>query len=256
MSKPFFIWTMRRTGGTSLTNLLMQMSEYKEVEHEPFNRDRVFANIAADHKEQFANKDTVMVKQTLRELFADKPLIKHCYEIADINFNKVLVTSLKDTEYKHIFLSRRDEVSRMLSLCLAYQTNVWGKHGSEKMYEMIKSGKRLLEPFNMDHVKEEAMIAIQKTRRVQELLTQNSMLCKVVYFEDFFVGERHKRLHNLNKLFSYLEFDTSVIQRDRDQIEQALFSRSQKSNRIIKYVPNHKEVKAMLENIVTSSCTC
>ena len=37
MSYPFFIWTMQRTGGTALTDLLMQMSEHPQAEHEPFN---------------------------------------------------------------------------------------------------------------------------------------------------------------------------------------------------------------------------
>ena len=37
MSRPFIIWTMQRTGGTALTDLLMEMSEHRSAEHEPFN---------------------------------------------------------------------------------------------------------------------------------------------------------------------------------------------------------------------------
>ena len=57
MSKPFFIWMMRRTGGTSLSSLLMTMSEFQGGEHEPFNEDRqygkyvkMFRNGIAHHK--------------------------------------------------------------------------------------------------------------------------------------------------------------------------------------------------------------
>jgi hypothetical protein len=37
VSSPFIIWTMQRTGGTTLTDLLMSMSEHPGAEHEPFN---------------------------------------------------------------------------------------------------------------------------------------------------------------------------------------------------------------------------
>ena len=37
MSRPFIIWTMQRTGGTALAELLMEMSEHRSAEHEPFN---------------------------------------------------------------------------------------------------------------------------------------------------------------------------------------------------------------------------
>lgn len=48
MSKAFFIWTMRRTAGTSLTTLLTGISEFNSVEHEPFNRDRKFGRFIKD----------------------------------------------------------------------------------------------------------------------------------------------------------------------------------------------------------------
>ncbi len=250
MSKPFFIWTMRRTGGTSLTDLLMKMSEHQEVEHEPFNLDRIFGYMGQDYKNQLLNGDTTKVSFELDRLFLGKPLIKHCYEIIDTNFNKMLIDRLKDTNYKQIFLLRKDEVSRILSLFLAYQTNVWGKHGSEEQYEMIKNGEKTLTPFDMEHVKEEEETAILKTKMVQKLLNQENICYKVVYFEDFFTGEREERLSNLNDLFNYLEFDKKTVEEYKALIEQTIFNKSQKSSSILEYVPNHKEAKSMLENFI------
>jgi len=253
MSKPFFIWTMRRTGGTSLTDLLMKMSEHQVVEHEPFNLDRVFGYITQAYKKQSVNEDTSEVSFSLDRLFMSKPLIKHCYEITDSNFNKILINSLKDTDYKHIFLLRRDEVSRMLSLFLAYQTNVWGKHGSEERYNMIKSGEKVLKPFDMEHVREEEETAILKTKMIQKFLNEENIFYKIVYFEDFFTGKKDIRLNNLNDLFYYLEFDKKIVKEYKNLIEQTIFNKSQKSSSILEYVPNHKEAKSMLENFILDS---
>jgi len=250
MSKPFFIWTMRRTGGTSLTELLMQMSEYKAVEHEPFNLDRVFGYIVQDYKKELLNGDTSKVSSSLDRLFIGKPLIKHCYEITDTNFNKILINSLKNTDYKHIFLLRKDEVSRVLSLFLAYQTNVWGKHGSEEIYNMIKSGKKVLKSFEIDHIRKEEERAIVKTKMIQKLLTQKNIFYKIIYFEDFFTGDRDKRLNNLNSLFNYLEFNEKTVKNYKDLIEQTIFNKSQKSSSILEYVPNHKDAKKILEDFI------
>ncbi len=250
MSKPFFIWTMRRTGGTSLTDLLMQISEHKTIEHEPFNLDRIFGYIMQEFRTQVQSGDTSKMSFILNRAFSVKPLIKHCYEIIDADFNELLVENLKDKEYKHIFLLRKDEVSRILSLFLAYQTNIWGKHGSEQIYDMIHSGKKVLEPFDMDHIRKEEETAISQTQMVKSLLERESVPYKAVYFEDFFTGKKQTRLDNLYALFGYLEFDKKTIQSHKKMIDHILFGRSQKSHSILKYVPNYKEAKVLLNNLI------
>ena len=76
MSKPFFIWTMRRTGGTSLTTLLTEMSEYSALQHEPFNLDRRLGYVIEAFRE---GKENVAIEKMIEEALFDTPVVKHCY---------------------------------------------------------------------------------------------------------------------------------------------------------------------------------
>ena len=250
MSKPFFIWTMRRTGGTSLTDLLMEMSEYKTIQHEPFNLDRTLWHVTKEFQRQSNLNATINISSVLGKAFETQPLIKHCYEIVDRRLNEQLVSFLKNREYRHIFLLRKDEASRLLSLFLALQTDVWGKHGSEKTYEMIRSEEKNLEPFDLDLMVQEEKTAIEQTKEIKSLLERESIPYKMIYFEDFFTGEEETRLHNLYDLFDYLEFGQETINGHKEMIDHIIFNRSQKSHSILEYVPNHKEARELLDNLV------
>ncbi|AXI46082.1 hypothetical protein C1J03_08665 [Sulfitobacter sp. SK012] len=52
MSHAYFIWTMQRTGGTTLAILLRRLSEHPSVEDEPFNLTRVFGHIILDRRSE------------------------------------------------------------------------------------------------------------------------------------------------------------------------------------------------------------
>ena len=115
MSSPFLIWTMQRTGGTSLTELLMAMSE-----HEPFNwakkQPRQFWPITEAWN---THHDADALRGALDGLFAERFLIKHCYELLSMSFNLHLMQAAVGTPYRHVVLRRRDEPSRLVSECAA-----------------------------------------------------------------------------------------------------------------------------------------
>ncbi len=250
MSKPFFIWTMRRTGGTSLTDLLMEMSEYKKIEHEPFLWERELGFVTKEFRRQLDADDHIDIVPVLEEVFAEQPLIKHCYEVFHIDLSRNLIRFLKNRDYKHIFLLRKDEVSRIFSLLLAYQTDVWGKHGSEEAYDRIQSGEQRLEPFDIELLKKEEQTAINHTRKIKNILKNNDLPYKMIYFEDLYTGNEEKRKENLYDLFDYLEFDQEVIESHQEMINEILFQRSQKSNSILPYVPNLKEAEDVLKKVI------
>jgi len=250
MSKPFIIWTMRRTGGTALTDLLMEMSEYETIDHEPFQMHRKFGYIATAFSESRNNNEDTDIPSLLENAFREKPLIKHCYEIADPNFNETLVDFLKNSEYKHIFLIRRDEVSRVLSLFLAYMSDVWGKHGSEGMYEMIRNGEKILPAFDLDAMRKEEEYSTRQTAHIREVLRKESIEFQDVYFEDLYSGSKESREANLYALLDYLEFDEERIDQYSEMIGHILFNRDQKSKSILEFVPNYMEAKQILEEMV------
>ena len=120
MSSPFLIWTMQRTGGTSLTELLMAMSEHRSAEHEPFNwakkQPRQFWPITEAWN---TTHNADVLRGSLEGLFAQRYLIKHCYELLSMSFNMHLMQAAVGTAYRHVVLRRRDEPSRLVSKFIA-----------------------------------------------------------------------------------------------------------------------------------------
>ncbi len=244
MSHPFFIWTMRRTGGTTLTDLLMSLSEYPTTDHEPFLIDRSLGAVTR----AYMAKDFSKAEKLLRKSFEEGVLIKHCYEILGRGFNDLLLKTITEfPAYRHIFLMRRDETARMLSLMLAYQTDVWGKHGSEWVYEEIRSGRKKLESFDLKLLKEEEERAIQETKHIKEMLDERGIEYREVYFEDLYTGEAESRLGELDGLFEYLRLDPEKIASKEEEIRRMLFERSQKSQSVMEYVPNLQEARRILD---------
>jgi len=243
---------MRRTGGTSLTDLLMEMSEHETIDHEPFQLERKLGYINRAFNAQKDGNNSADIVEKLDEAFVSKPLIKHTYEIENADFNEMLAGYIKSTEYKHLFLIRKDEVSRVLSLFMAYQSDVWGKHGSESTYEMIRSGQKVLEPFDLDAIREEEVRSMEQTRKTRAVLNRESIEYRDIYFEDFYTGDEESRRENLYALLDYLEFDEETIRQHEKMIWHILFNRDQKSRNIMEYVPNYAEARAMLEEMTRS----
>jgi len=245
VSHPFFIWTMRRTGGTTLTDMLMELSEHPKTDHEPFLLGRSLGSITQD----YIDGNIGQVRSALREVFGKKTLIKHCYEILGEEFNDLLMKELLEfPDYRHILLLRRDETSRMLSLMLALQTDVWGKHGSEWVYQQIRSGKRALEPFDLERLKSEEDAAIARTRHLKALFNENKIDLEVIYYEDLYrEGERKDRMMRLRRLLALLEIDIETFRSKREWIRHMMFDRSQRSHSVLGYVPNFEEAREILD---------
>ena len=237
---------MRRTGGTSLTTLLTDISEHNGVQHEPFNGDRKFGSFIQDFRK---GKEHQYIASELDTLFMDTPLIKHCYEIFGKEFNQLILEATVKQDYKHIFLKREDEISRIVSLSLAQQTSVWGPEQKKKKYDDIISGKSKLDPFNIEQMVKHYKWCQNITNMIQTELTERGKEFKTISFEDFYIGDRNDRLKNLYDLFDYLEFQSDISEKYKDKIEEKIFNSSQNSQDILEYVPNYKEAISALSNL-------
>lgn len=244
MSRPFFIWTLRRTGGTTLTDLLMSLSEHPHTEHEPFLIDRALGDITR----AYMSSKYKVAESKLRSALEKGTLIKHCYEVLGEGFNDFIFQIIKEyPHYRHILLLRQNETNRMLSLMLAFQTDVWGKHGSEWVYEQIRSGQKSLEPFDMQHLRNEEENAIHQTRHIKELLRKENVDYMTIYFEELYQGSKSERLERLSDIFEYLEFEPSVIDSRQREIHHMIFERSQNSRSVLEYVPNIETAREVLD---------
>ena len=76
---PFIIWTLQRTGGTNLAKQSVSRSDlmcnqhesvsmdYKPLDHEPFNMDRVYGHIT---RQWMASRDEGVLIEKMQEIVA------------------------------------------------------------------------------------------------------------------------------------------------------------------------------------------
>jgi LPS sulfotransferase NodH len=154
--RPFIIWTLQRTGGTNLAQALFTSNGGQGL-HEPFNADRVYADV---NKRWLQTHDAAALEMALDKICDTGMRIKHCVEMVAPELNLALARASQQRGYGHVFLFRRRSVDRLLSLHFAQKTGIWGK----KLKGKTDPNKALSEPIPV-----EKLIAHQ--RRCDEQLT-------------------------------------------------------------------------------------
>ncbi len=244
LSYPFVIWTVQRTGGTSLADLLMKMSEHQGAEHEPFNwegyKSRQFGHVSRHWAE---TKDAKVLTATLREILAARHLIKHCYELHPFPFNARLMRTAAETDYRHILLLRRDDLSRLASKFIAEANGTWFKDYAAEVYAGIATRQRTLAPLPVDEVVHQYKYYQKMTARLRALFAEHAVEMREIWYEDIYVGSRETRLLNLDSLFEYLGFSTETIEAHRADIEEKIFHGGQNTGNILRFVPNLTDVR-------------
>lgn len=141
-SHPFIIWTRQRTGGISLFTGLCAASEHPAAEIEPFD----FSNVS-DRQFSDVGKRLLPAERNrrLREIADSGSLIKHCYENLSDDFNLSLARTFTRAGYRHIHLTRKNELARLISKGIAEQQGTWGNHRwtQERYAALLREGRRL-----------------------------------------------------------------------------------------------------------------
>ncbi len=250
VSHPFFIWTVQRTGGTSLAELLMEMSEHKAAEHEPFNwrvnKPRQFAAVARNWAE---SKDPATLQSALTAILDERYLIKHCYELHGTPLNVKILQAAAKTDYRHILLLRRDELSRLVSKYIAEANGTWFKDYAAQVYAGIAAGKRKLQPLPVDEIVATYEHVHRTTDRIREVLGQLDVDRREVWYEDIYTGDRETRMQHLNALFQFLDFSPETIAAHQADIEKKIFAGGQNTGNILQFVPNLDAVRAALAQV-------
>lgn len=125
---PFIIWTLQRTGGTNLAQVLFERSSHRGVQHEPFNVERLYGAVT---QAWLDNEDEEALRVALGEILAEGVLIKHCVEKVPGALNRALAELATQAGYRHVFLYRRQALSRLLSYHFAQVSGVWGRNDAE-----------------------------------------------------------------------------------------------------------------------------
>jgi hypothetical protein len=244
MNKPFIIWTMRRTGGTSLANILGVLSN-KEVEHEPFNWDRSFGDMTKTFQNNYKNFH--LLEQSLEaRCFSTQINVKHCYEIVGQVFNDSLIELFSKSYYKHILLIRKNELLRLLSLYTAKYTEVWGKHGSEEIYEKYKSGITQLPNYDIADMQNHANYCSQITTKVRKKLIDYGVNLYEVSYEDLFTNAKSlaQQKEILNNLCQHIGIDSNLVEEKQKDYSYLLIKNKQNDFDLYNRIPNLSEIKS------------
>ncbi|WP_299548472.1 hypothetical protein [uncultured Tateyamaria sp.] len=184
--KPWLILTLRRTGGTSLTSFLAEVSQFPTIEHEPFNTDRIFGHITRDFLE---TGDMIAMQGAVKQAVARNPNIKHCVEIIPLEMTRALIDTCQAQGYGFMVLTRRDEARRMLSLLLAISTGAWGPEMAADIYPEIIAGTRQATPIDLQMVRNRVRQDYFTIGRTLSLLRNRQIDYQWLLFEELYLGE-------------------------------------------------------------------
>lgn len=242
MSDPYVIWTMRRTGGTTLAGLLNGLSEHPGVQHEPFNAERVFGHVSQAFLE---NGDLEQLRSDLMDCLAPRPVIKHCYELTSEAFNRVFLEVTTQLGYRHIVLDRRSEVDRIVSLELAHLTGAWGGEGAKKIYPAIEAGEVILKPINLKRALNQMELCHTRRQQLAQITAATDPAPFVVYFEDVYTDPQEGRAL-IERLLAFLGIRPEDHADYTRRINDALLRRGQNTARILQAVPDFDEMRTKL----------
>ncbi len=234
MSSPYIIWTLRRTGGTTLAGLLATLSEHPGVEHEPFNAERVFGEVVRGWK---ADPDPERLKAHMAEVLAPRPVIKHCHELLPHALNRALARVSTRMGYVHVVLDRQAEVDRILSLELARQTGAWGRVEAWRVFEALQSGERQIGPIDIPEALQHLRFCMARRRVLRGLFDKLGIVPFEVLFEEVYGAPEIGR-EKVRALLDFIGIDPGGFPDYEAQLTEALLRKGQNSARLMDFVPN------------------
>ena len=242
MCLPFIIWTLRRTGGTTLTDLLAELGDRPQVLHEPFNWNRTLGAVAQDY---LKDHDEALLRARLVDILAAGPVIKHAYEMGQHGFNAILMQCAADAGYRHILLSREDEVARLLSLQLAEQTGHWGAAETRDRYTAVASGAIRLEPFDIEAMRIEFRGGRYVTATIEDSIERLGIDPIRLTFEQLYDDPADGRARVM-ALCESLRIPITDVASFNDKLNIALCDQGQNSAALYDAVPNIDAVRRAL----------
>jgi hypothetical protein len=243
LSFPFVIWTLQRTGGTSLTELLMCMSEHKATDHEPFHLSRAFGRVTENW---LATQDCAALDRAMAEIVAERYLIKHCYELLPKSLNAALARAAAGARYRQVLLLRRDELSRLVSMSIAEANGTWFRDWARKVYADVAHGDRRFEPLPVERIVAHYRRCLASTAHTRKLLKKLRIAPFRLFYEDLYTGGRESRIAMLDKLFDFLDVSAKTRALHRQDIEDKIFAGGHETAQVVRHVPNLMAVETAL----------
>lgn len=214
---PFIIWTLRRTGGTNLAQALFDSSKFNGVNHEPYNKNRVFGFVQKNWEEY---SDPVQLIKDVAYSLKDKPLIKHCVEICPTPINMAILRETIKLGYRHVFLYREESIDRLLSLNYARVTDIWGKEQAKELPQEVFE-----QPIPVENLLNHEQFCRESLTAIHKYLTFKKEAIVDVNFESLYVTDELSARDNLMSVVESLHLNKNYF--SEDVISSILFSGAQ-----------------------------
>jgi hypothetical protein len=239
---PYVIFTLRRTGGTSLTTFLSAISSFPTLQHEPFNPDRALGAITTRFRK---TKDTAELRKEIQAALATRPNIKHCIEIIPSEITRILIETCQSLEYRFIVLTRREEARRLTSLFLAKATGAWGSKMAADIYPDILSGKRTPEAVDLSEIGKRVRRDSAALGTTLTLLRNRNITYDWLVFEELYKG--HDPIEG--QAIRIADSLGITVATEDTRLKAFAHHKGQSSTTIESYVPNITRVKTLLAEL-------
>lgn len=231
---PWIIWTRQRTGGIALFEALRPLAEHPLAESECFDgsvETRQFSHVPGRHDR------LALLDRICREGWC----MKHCYDGISPDFNRELAAISNDAGYRHIHLTRRDELARLVSLGVAENEVTWlaGSDLTEAAFAEIKGGQRQMKPLDVESLVARSRSAERQASIILPLLTRY----KQIWTEDITSSRTNHRRRVLATILKHL-----CIPADRlGELDARLEGRGQNTFAVWDHVPNLRELRRAMQ---------
>lgn len=225
----FAIWTVQRTGSTTLAKILEQVTT-REVQHEPFNRDRQFSY----------HGDLSILQQHLQQLSSQEFCFKHCWNVHSEESNMLLLNFLLKQGYSVILLERCNVLAMEISRQLAKQTGVWAKKQSDDRQPLPEDVALL--PFNLLEMKKKIKAYKSKLSFYRDWFTCNQVPLLEIGYEELFTGNLDDRLNQVGQVLRFLSVPGERLSENHGPIVSLLSDYKLNGSDMYRQIPNLGEI--------------
>lgn len=234
MNNHVVIWTVQRTGSTTLANIL-ELLYNQSILHEPFNSNRSMAY----------KRDKEVLIQQLKSL-QQKPIsIKHCWNVHSPQYNQLILNFTIEEGYRIILLYRENALAREISSQLAKQTGVWGQSSIKKYPNYLE--QELLS-LNIKQMKKNIETYLEQLKEYKNYLIQKKVNFFEVSFEDLFENSLETRLRQIKNICQFIGVSPENMKNKHEEICDLLMNYRQNGKPIYQKIPNIKEIQQEFSN--------
>lgn len=236
------VWTLRRTGGTTLQKILSLAYDEGRVYAEPFNWDRAFGR----YSKRLAQGGTAAeFYQSLLPEFERPLTIKHCVELMQRKVNAALFSTSLLQDFRHVILYRRNELKRIQSLVIAESTAFWGQSQVDAYDAYLADHPELIKRVDYDRTLKIVDFGIEQLRAVRAALTEWNIGFVELRLEDLYADGPEAAYATLATELTGLGIDLGSVKR------KAVLGRmergQQHSSKLLRWVPNAADFANLAE---------